>query len=72
MRAKELFSLFCRLMFIGKRVDHAMKGDSVLNTFWVIKFLFTLYKIAYKITDQYFRFVERKICMREVVDRSAP
>lgn len=56
-------------MFVGKIIYYTVQGDSLLNPDGIIKFLFSLYKIADKVAHQYFRVIEGKICMGEVVNR---
>ena len=55
-------------MLVGISINDTMKCDALEDPGRVGKFLFALYKIAYEVTNCYFRFVERKICMRQVVD----
>ena len=54
-------------MRIGKIIYCPVEPDTPMNTRSIIKLLFTLYKIADHIAYQYLRFIEREICMRQVI-----
>jgi len=69
VRPEKFFCLPGSFMLIGKGIYYTMQGNPLLNPGWIIKFLFSFYKIADKIAYQYFRMIERKICMSEIVDK---
>lgn len=69
-RPKNLFCFFGGNVCVSKYVNIPVQGNPFLNSRRVVKFLFSLYKITDKITDQYFRVLKRKICVGQVVDVS--
>jgi hypothetical protein len=66
---ENFFSFFGGFMPVGKGVNNTMQGDTLLNPLRVIKLFFSFYKVADKVAYQYFRRIEGKICMGEVVNR---
>ena len=69
MRTEKFFGFPGGFMGIGECINGPVQGNPVLNTWRVIKFLFSLYKIAGKIAQQNFRVIKRQICVCQVINK---
>ena len=69
MGTKKLFGFPGGFMCIGECINGPVQRNPVLNARRVIKFLFPLYKIADKISQQYFRVIKRQICVGQVINK---